>query len=101
MLLLAEGLFRLDVLIRGDALQTFVRNLSPGPLEIESEAGELGGPSTACGDVSPYSPGRADLGFSIGAGKDRLLVKVTIATLRMADRGVLRVSAQAIVRQMG
>jgi hypothetical protein len=99
MLLLAAGLFRLDVLVRGDAMETFVRNLSPGPLQIEGDAGSLGGPSTTSPDASSYSPGRADLGCRIGEGADQVLVRVTLATLRFPDRGVIRVSAQGIVRQ--
>ena len=47
MLLLAEGLFRLDVAISGDTLRTYVRNLSSGPLQMrggadESQGGHLG-----------------------------------------------------------
>ena len=39
------------------------------------------------------------MGFTIGDTGDRLLVKVTLATLRFAARGRVLVSAQAIVRQ--
>jgi hypothetical protein len=86
MLLLAEGLFRLDVCVRGDSLQTFVRNLTSWPLDFT-------------GDVSEYAPGRADLGFTLGAGDDLLMTKVTIATLQFAARGIVKVSALGIVRQ--
>jgi hypothetical protein len=99
MLLLADGRFRLDVLIRGDALQTFIRNLTDRPLEIRGEAGAPAGPTSTWGDAASYSPGRADLGFSLGAGDDLVEAKVTIGTLRFAERGTIRVSAQAIVRQ--
>ena len=98
-LLLAEGLFRLDVLIQGDSLQTFIRNFSTGPLEIQGDAGSLGGISAASDAAAAYSPGRADLGFTLGTVSDQVLVRVTIATLNFADRGVVRVSAQAIVGQ--
>jgi hypothetical protein len=99
MLLAAEGLFRLDVLIHGDSLQTFIRNFCTGPLEVHGDAGALGGISLVYGAGATYSPGRADLGFTLGAVSDQVLVRVTIATLRYTDRGVVRVSSQAIVRQ--
>jgi len=101
MLLRADGLFRLDVMVRGDSLQTFVRNLTDGPLDIH---GDVGGPrarTVTLGDAAAYAPRRADLGFTLGAHQDRVMTKVTIGTLRFADRGTVRVSAQAIVRQAG
>lgn len=99
MLLLAEGLFRLDVCVRGDSLQTFVRNLTSWPLDFTGDVGSLGGPTFGFGDVSEYAPGRADLGFTLGAGDDLLMTKVTIATLQFAARGIVKVSALGIVRQ--
>lgn len=97
-LLLADGLFRLDVLVRGDALQAVVRNMSGGPLQFHGDSQELGGETSTFGDVTPYSPGRTGLGFSLGADADRVLVKVKLGTLRLADRGTVRVTAQAIAR---
>jgi hypothetical protein len=41
----------------------------------------------------------AQMSFTIGASDDRLLVKVTLAKLRFTNRGTVRVSARAIVRQ--
>jgi hypothetical protein len=99
MLVLADGLFRLDVLVRGDSLQTFLRNLTDWPLDIRGDANGVHGPISASGDAPSYSPGRADLEFSLGAGADLVKAKVTIGTLRYAQRGTIRVSAQAIVRQ--
>jgi len=99
MLLLAEGLFRLDVLVRGDSLQTFIRNLSGWPVDLSGDVGSLGGPTFAFGDAAQYAPGRADLGFTLGTGDDLLMAKVTIATLRFAERGIVKVSALGIVRQ--
>jgi hypothetical protein len=97
MLLHADGLFRLDVMVRGDSLQTFVRNLTEGALDIRGGVGESGG-TLILGDAATYAPGRADLGFTLGAGDDRVMTKVMISTLRFADRGTIRVSAQGIVR---
>jgi hypothetical protein len=98
MLLHADGLFRLDVLIRGDSLQTFVRNLTDGPLDLHGDVGAGGAGTITLGDAAAYAPGRADLAFTLGAAEDLVMTKVTIATLRFAERGTIRVSAQAIVR---
>jgi hypothetical protein len=97
MLLLADGLFRLDVLIVGDTLQTFVRNLTGGELELHGEVGQPRVATTTLGLAARYAPGRADLRFAVGAEDVRVLTEVTIATLRLAERGVIRVSAQGIV----
>jgi hypothetical protein len=101
MLLHADGLFRLDVMVRGDSLQTFVRNLTDGALDIR---GDVGGPSAGTitlGDAAAHAPGRADLAFTLGTEEDQVMTKVTTGTLRFSDRGTVRVSAQAIVRQGG
>jgi ribosomal protein L27 len=57
------------------------------------------GENIAFGEVARHHPGRAQMGFTIGAGADRVVVKVTLGTLRFEDRGTVRVGAQAIVRQ--
>lgn len=99
MLLHAEGLFRFDVVVRGDSLRTVVRNLSSGPLELEGAGDAPPGHQIVSADATAYQPGTAQTRFTIGAGEDRLAVEVTLATLRFAERGTVRVSAQAIVRQ--
>lgn len=98
MLLLADRLFRLDVALSGDTLRTVVRNLSSGELELSREQRE-GGPSVAFGEIAAYEPSRTELGFSLGTGSDRVSVEATIATLKFAERGMIRVTAQALVRQ--
>ena len=86
-------------MISGDTLRTVVRNLSSGQLAMESgPAGDEGG-SIAFGDVDAYQPGRSSLEFALGSGVDRVEVRVLIGTMRFAERGTVRVSAQAIVRQ--
>jgi hypothetical protein len=98
MLLLAEGLFRLDVVVESDTLRTFVRNLSPGELEMSPST--PGSPAAfGFGEIEPYQPGRAQVGFSLGQGADRVDVDTTIGTLKHPDRGTVKVSAQAIVRR--
>lgn len=98
MLLLAEGLFRFDVMIVGDALQTFVRNLTDGELALHGEVGQPRVTITTLGLAARYAPGRADLRFAVGIPEARVVTEVTIATLRFPDRGVIRATAQAIVR---
>lgn len=98
MLLMADGLFRLDVLVVGDSLQTFVRNLTNAELAFRSDVGGSAGGTVTLGGAAAYAPGRADLGFTLGRGEDRVMTRVTISTLRFADRGTIRVSAQGIVR---
>ncbi len=100
MLLLAEGLFRVDVIVLGDSLKTIVRDLAGQGVEIRGPAG--GGPqgeSFVFGGGAAYQPGRAQLEFTLGGRRDRLEVRVTIATMRLAQRGTIKVTAQAIARQ--
>ena len=98
MLLWAEGLFRLDVVLRGDTMRTVVRNLAGGELVLEEGASADTGLSVAVGDVSEYEPGRTALRFALGADADHVEADVVIATLRRTQRGTVQVSAQAIVR---
>ena len=98
MLLLGAELFRLDVVVRGDTLQTVVRPLCPGELTM-SGPGAAAGEHVTVGEAADYRPGHSRLDFTLGSGADRLTVEVTLATLQFSDRGTARVSAQAIVRQ--
>jgi hypothetical protein len=99
MLLLAEGLFRLDVVVAEDTLRTVLRNLSGGVIETETTLGAVTGESMLFGDASSYEPGRAGLGFTIATGGDAVWVRAMIATLRFVDRGTVQVGAQAILLQ--
>ncbi|HUO72013.1 MAG TPA: hypothetical protein VMU39_14685 [Solirubrobacteraceae bacterium] len=101
MLLLAEGLFRLDITVSGDTLRTIVRNLSTGQLEMTGGAYGPDGGHVILGEAAAYEPARTAIEFTLGQPDDRVEVSVTLATLRFADRGTIRVSAQAIVRQGG
>jgi hypothetical protein len=99
MLLLAEGLFRLDVVISRDTLRTVVRNLSSGSLKLQhGPAPQQEAGSFAFGEIAGYEPSRTQLEFALGAGQDRVTVESVIATLRYAEKGTVRVTAQAIVR---
>ncbi len=95
MLVLADGLFRLDVTVSGDTLRTAVRNFTADELQMRGGVYGAEGENVVLGEASAYEPARAALEFSIGSVE----VSVTLGTLRFADRGTVKVSAQAIVRQ--
>jgi hypothetical protein len=96
MLLVADGLFRLDVTIAGDTLRTIVRNLSVGALTMIGDTDQR--ISVSSGDVEAYEPSHSGLRFTLGVGADRVEVEIQLATLRFAERGTIRVTAQAIMR---
>jgi len=98
MLVLAENLFRLDVVISDDTIRTIVRNLSSGELSINQGRGGAAVQAVAVGEADAYRPGHSRLEFTLGEPGDRVGVTVLIGTLRLLDRGTVRVSAQAIVR---
>jgi hypothetical protein len=95
MLVHAEGLFRLDITVAGDTLRSIVRNFTKDELRMSGGPYGPDGANVVVGEASAYAPARTALEFSIGTVE----VSVTMATLRFADRGTVRVSAQAIVRQ--
>jgi hypothetical protein len=97
MLLLAVGLFRLDVALDGDTLRTVVRNLSPGQMCMRRGSGYPDA-GIGFGDIEAYQPSQARVEFSLGDGEDMVDVEALIGTLRFADRGTVKVSAQATVR---
>jgi hypothetical protein len=97
MLLLAEGLFRLDVVVSGDTLQTMVRPFN-GPLRMGDAQARYDTCTLAFGEIAAYEPGQATIEFALGSGADRVAIKGSLATLRFAQRGTVRITAQAIVR---
>jgi hypothetical protein len=99
MLLIAEDLFRLDVIVTEDTLRTVLRNLSTGVIDTNTNLGTLTGESATFGNAADYQPGRAEMGFTITSGTEAVWVKALIATLRFVERGTVQVSAQAIMRQ--
>ena len=98
-ILLADGLFRLDVTVLADTLRTTVRNLSTGELTMQGERAAHAAPTNSIGDVDVLRPTGSSVAFALGAGEDRVEVRIAIGTLRFAQLGTYRVTAQAIVRQ--
>jgi 2-methylaconitate cis-trans-isomerase PrpF len=99
MLLHANGLFRLDLVVAGDTLRTIVRNLSPGELEMAAAGRSDRVLAVAIGEAAALEPSHTTVRFALGSDRDRVTVTVQIGTLHLRDRGTIRVSAQAIVRE--
>jgi hypothetical protein len=99
MLLLAEGLFRLDVSLAGDALRTVVRNLSGAQLEVEEGDHGQGQPHLVFSAAPDYQPAQGRVRFSLGGGKDRVTVSAILGILRFAQRGTVQVTGQAVIRR--
>ena len=53
----------------------------------------------SCSGRPPIRARKLGLGFVLLDGDERVTVEVQIATLRMAQRGTVRVSAQAMIRR--
>lgn len=99
MVLLAEGLFRLDVAVIGDSLRTVLRSLGPGVVTRAPPAGGgIEDGSGVWGDAGVLRPGLARMGFTLGEGSDRVEVAVTVATLSFSARGRVRLTSRATVR---
>jgi hypothetical protein len=98
-LIIVQRLFRLDVVVAGDTLRTVVRNLSTGTVEVEHDRHNAPGTNVVQGEAIAHEPARAAVAFTLSDERERLGVRVMIGTLRLADRGVTRVSAQAVVRR--
>jgi hypothetical protein len=99
MLLLAEGLFRLDIVLSDDTIKTVVRNLSSGELKTHIDHDAHGPIGIATEEAESYMPGRTRLDFALVERAERVTVEVLIATLRFVERGTVQVTAQAIIRQ--
>ena len=97
-LLLADGLFRLDVAVAGDTIRTIVRNLSAGRLQMADGAEGQAVRGVACGDVEAYQPGATGMRFWLGEGSDLVSVAVLLGVVQVPDRGTVRVSGQAVLR---
>jgi hypothetical protein len=96
----APGLFRLDVTLVPDSMRVVVRNTSGGPLACSDEG--YGRPVLVQGEtaaLAPLHPGHHQTAFTLGEPGDTVEVRVILATLRLTDRGMVRVTGQATVRR--
>jgi hypothetical protein len=96
MLLLAEGLFRLDVVPYDDSVQTVVRSLVPGT-RAELRFREVGGAATASGTGPPPSTGRfgGDVVLVGEDGDERVVAKLLAGSVCHIERGRTEFTAQA------
>jgi hypothetical protein len=100
MLVLAEGLFRLDVVPNEDTVQTVVRSLSAGQRAELRSTGEVGGESRSSdtrGDIAPRSTSRfGGTVVLIGEdGSERAVARVLVGSVCHLERGLTGFTAQA------
>jgi hypothetical protein len=94
-LLLVEGLFRLDVIPHDDTIQTLLRNLSPAPA-ARLRFGAVGGAASA-GDELVLSTGRfgGEVVLIDGAARERPVARILVGSVCHLDRGLTSFTAQA------
>jgi hypothetical protein len=102
MLLLAEGLFRLDVVPQEDMVQVIVRSLATEPHAELRSTGEVGGESRALGrrdEVEPRSTGRfgGEIVLIADDGAERRVAKILVGSVCQLERGLSSFTAQATV----
>lgn len=99
MLILAEGLFRLDVIPHDDTVQTILRNLSAEPTaELRFEA--VGGEALALGspqEVTAPATGRfgGEVVLTGEDGSERAVARILVGSVCHLDRGLTGFTAQA------
>jgi hypothetical protein len=99
MLILAEGLFRLDVIPQDDTVQTILRNLSSEP-RAEVRYGEIGGAASVLGsprEVAAPSTGRfgGEVVLIGEDGAERVVARILVGSVCHLERGVTSFTAQA------
>jgi hypothetical protein len=96
MLILARGLFRLDVIPSDDTIQTVLRSLEPGSAAALRGA-PVQGVSEASGDVTPPSTARfgGEVVLVGEDGEERAVAKVLVASVFHPERGETAFTAQA------
>jgi hypothetical protein len=99
MLILADGLFRLDVVPHEDTIQTIVRSLAAeGRAELRSV--DVGGETRTggvAGEIAPQSTGRfgGEIVLIGDDGSERSVARVLVGSVCHLDRGVTSFTAQA------
>jgi hypothetical protein len=99
MLILAEGLFRLDVIPSADTIQTMVRSLSDEP-QAELRSVDVGGETRVlgeAGDTVATSTGRfgGEVVLIAEDGSERAVARVLVGSVCHLDRGITSFTAQA------
>jgi hypothetical protein len=98
MLLLAEGLFRLDVVPHDDTVQTILRNLSAEP-QAEVRYQPVGGESRVAAGSALTLPATTRFGGEVvlidGDGGERPVAKLLVSSVCNLERGITTFTAQA------
>ena len=96
MLILAEGLFRLDVIPHDDTIQTIVRNLSSEP-RAELRFRDVGGGCPRRHGVAPPSTGRfgGEIVLVGEDGSERTVARILVGSVCHLERGLTSFTAQA------
>jgi hypothetical protein len=99
MLLLADDLFRLDVVPHDDTVQTILRNLSPAQA-IELRLSPVGGASYSLGDERGFvTPSTSRFGGEVvliaDDGTERAVARLLVGSVCHLDRGLTSFTAQA------
>jgi len=98
----APGLFRLDTIVALDNARVILRNLCGAPMALQQDG--YSHPVFAQGEVplpEGLRVGHHQLAFTLGEPGDAVDVKVVLATLRIRDRGVVRITGQAMIARAG
>jgi hypothetical protein len=103
MLILAEGLFRLDVIPHDDTVQTILRNLSSEP-EIELRLSSVGGANYLSeGSQEVVAPSTTRFGGEVvligSDGTERPVAKLLVGSICHLERGLTSFTAQATLHQ--
>lgn len=99
MLVLAKGLFRLDVIPHDDTVQTILRNLSAAPTaELRFEA--VGGAAYALGspqEVTAPATGRfgGEVVLISAEGSEQTVARILVGSVCHLDRGLTSFTSQA------
>jgi hypothetical protein len=98
-LILADGLFRLDVIPHGDTIQTAIRNLS-SERRVDFRIGAVGGVAHAFGapgEIVALSTGRfgGEVVLIGEDGRERDVAKLLVGSVCHLERGVTGFTAQA------
>lgn len=99
MLILAEGLFRFDVVPYDDSVKTILRNLSAEP-EAEIRYGSVGGGAQALGEAPGLTaPATSRFGGEVVLigedGNERTVAQLLVGSVCHLERGVTSFTAQA------
>jgi hypothetical protein len=99
MLILADGLFRLDVVPHDDSVQTVLRNLSPEP-RAELRFSAVGGGAVGLGEPEGFvAPSTGRFGGEVvlvgDDGAERTVARILVGSVCHLERGVTSFTAQA------